>query len=182
MGFWKALTKVFGETRHQRCWVHKTGNVLNKLPKSSQKKAKEKLHDISMAETREAASSAFDTFLRTYEDKFPKATQCLAKDRETLLAFYDFPAKHWAHIRTTNPVESTFATVRLRTAKTRGCVSRKTILSMVYKLGMSAEKRWHKLHGFRHLAEVIRGVQFTNGVKVESEKSEVQKETSGAAS
>lgn len=182
LGFWKALTKVFGETRHQRCWVHKTGNVLNKLPKSSQKKAKEKLHDISMAETREAASSAFDTFLRTYEDKFPKATQCLAKDRETLLAFYDFPAKHWAHIRTTNPVESTFATVRLRTAKTRGCVSRKTILSMVYKLGMSAEKRWRKLRGFRHLAEVIRGVQFTNGVKVESEKSEVQKETSGAAS
>ena len=168
LGFWKALTKVFGETRHQRCWVHKTANVLNKLPKTSQPKAKERLHQIWMAETRDEATKAFDSFLATYKDKYPKAVNCLEKDREKLLAFYDFPAQHWAHIRTTNPVESTFATVRLRTAKIRGCVSRKSILAMVYKLGMSAQERWRKLRGFHHLADVIRGIRFQDGVQLDN--------------
>lgn len=172
LGFWKALTKVFGETRHQRCWVHKTANVLNKLPKTSQPKAKERIHQIWMAETREEATKAFDAFLATYEAKYPKAAKCLAKDRDKLLAFYDFPAQHWAHIRTTNPIESTFATVRLRTAKTRGCVSRNSILSMVYKLGLSAQTRWRKLRGFNHLADVIRGVKFQDGVQMETNQNE----------
>lgn len=171
LGFWKALSKTYSNTRQQRCWVHKTANVLNKLPKSSQKKAKEALHDIWMAETRQGAHAAFDTFVETYQDKYPKVADCLAKDRQELLAFYDFPAPHWQHIRTTNPVESTFATVRLRTAKTRGCVSRKTILSLVYKLGMSAQKRWRKLRGFHHLADVISGVKFADGIKVENKEA-----------
>lgn len=171
LGFWKALAKTYGNTRQQRCWVHKTANVLNKLPKSSQKKAKERLHNIWMAETKQGACGAFDAFLETYADKYPKATECLKKDRETLLAFYEFPAAHWQHIRTTNPIESTFATVRLRTAKTRGCVSRKTILSLVYKLGLSAQNRWRKLRGFRHLADVIRGVKFADGIKVENKEA-----------
>ena len=166
LGFWKALTKVYGETRWQRCWVHKTANVLNKLPKASQPAAKQKLHEIWMAETRAQAEKAMDLFLETYRDKYPKVAECLEKDREHLLAFYDFPAAHWLHIRTTNPVESTFATVRLRTAKTRGCVSRDGILAMVYKLGMSAQKNWRKLRGFVHLADVIRGVKFSNGERV----------------
>ncbi|MGE0489822.1 MAG: IS256 family transposase [Vulcanimicrobiota bacterium] len=165
LGFWKALTKTFGETRHQRCWVHKTGNVLNKLPKSSQKQAKSMLHNIWQAETKKAADIAFGLFVDTYQDKYPKATACLEKDRDLLLSFYDFPAAHWQHIRTTNPVESTFATVRLRTDKTRGCVSRRTILAMVYKLGQSAKRRWRRLRGFKHLAEVIEGVRFVDGVK-----------------
>jgi len=124
--FWKALPQVFGTTQTQRCWVHKTANVLNKLPKSQQAKAKAALHEIWMAESRVAADQAFDHFLMTYEPKYPKAAECLAKDRHPLLTFYDFPAEHWTHIRTSNPIESTFATVRLRTAKTRGCVSRAT--------------------------------------------------------
>ncbi len=165
LGFWKALTKIFGETRQQRCWVHKTANVLNKLPKASQKKAKEMLHNIWQAETKRDADIAFGIFLDTYKDKYPKAAACLEKDRDRLLTFYDFPARHWQHIRTTNPVESTFATVRLRTDKTRGCLSRRTILAMVYKLGQSAQKRWRRLRGFRHLAEVIEGVKFTDGIK-----------------
>lgn len=129
MGFWAALAKVFPQTRTQRCWVHKTANVLNKLPKSAQPKAKKALQEIWMAETRENAYAAFDHFVATYGAKYPKAVDCLERDRDELLAFYDFPAEHWQHIRTTNPVESTFARVRLRTAKTRGCVSRNTILA-----------------------------------------------------
>lgn len=171
LGFWKALTKTYGTTKQQRCWVHKTANVLNKLPKSSQKKAKERLHNIWMAETKKEAEEAFNLFLETYQDKYPKAAECLKKDRETLLAFYEFPAAHWQHIRTTNPIESTFATVRLRTAKTRGCVSRKTILSLVYKLGLCAQKRWRKLRGFRHLADVVRGVRFADGIEVEDKEA-----------
>lgn len=167
LGFWKALAKVYGETRHQRCWVHKTANVLNKLPKSQQKKAKSRLHEIWMAATRQEAHSAFDAFLSAYEGKYPKAAECLQKDRDALLAFYDFPAPHWQHIRTTNPIESTFATVRLRTAKTRGCVSRQSILALVYRLGLSAEKRWRRLRGFKHLADVIDGVKFIDGVRAE---------------
>ena len=171
LGFWKALTKVYGATRHQRCWVHKTANVLNKLPKSVQKKAKQGLHEIWMAATRNEAYKAFDVFVATYRDKYPKAVDCLEKDRESLLAFYDFPAAHWQHIRTTNPIESSFATVRLRTAKTRGCVSRQTILSLVYRLGMSAQKRWRHLRGFKHLAEVIEGVKFVDGVRADTEQN-----------
>jgi transposase-like protein len=173
LGFWKALSKAYGETRHQRCWVHKTANVLNKLPKGAQAKAKSALHQIWMAAIREDAYKAFDGFLATYRDKYPKAASCLEKDRETLLAFYDFPAAHWQHIRTSNPIESTFATVRLRTNKTRGCVSRQTILSMVFQLGQSAQKRWRRLRGFKHLADVIRGVKFENGVRVDTNDSRV---------
>ena len=164
LGFWKALPQVFGATREQRCWVHKTANVLNKLPKHLQPKAKSDWHQIWMAETRERAYVAFDAFVQSYQPKYPKAAQCLTKDKDSLLTFYDFPAEHWPHLRTSNPIESTFASVRLRTAKTRGCVSRASILSMVFKLTQSAEQRWLKLRGPERIAEVIRGVQFKNGV------------------
>jgi len=167
LGFWGALTKIYPDTRHQRCWVHKTVNILDKVPKGMQPKVKAALHEIWMAPTRKAANKAFDLFVETYEAKYPKAVDCLTKDRDELLAFYDFPAEHWQHIRTTNPIESTFATVRLRTAKTRGCGSRKTILAMVFKLGQSAEKRWCRLRGFRLLGEVIRGVKFVDGKKAD---------------
>ncbi len=165
LGFWKALSKVWGNTKQQRCWVHKTGNILNYLPKSVQPKAKQALHEIWMAETLQDAEKAFEGFLRIYEAKHPKAASCLAKDRAELLAFYAFPAEHWAHLRTTNPIESTFATVRLRTAKTRGCLSRQTMLTMVFKLCLSAEKRWRRLRGYRLLADVLQGTKFVDGVR-----------------
>ena len=165
LGFWKAAAKVWGNTRQQRCWMHKTGNVLNYLPKSVQPRAKKALHEIWMAETRQEAEDAFRAFLLTYEAKHPKATACLAKDRAELLAFYDFPAEHWTHLRTTNPIESTFATVRLRTAKTRGCLSRQTLLTMVFKLCLSAEKRWRRLRGYKLVAEITRGVKFQDGIR-----------------
>ena len=171
LGFWKALPQVFGSTQEQRCWVHKTANVLNKLPKHVQAKAKSDLQQIWMAlgqplaETRQDAHHAFATFVQIYQPKYPKAAECLAKDQGSLLSFYDFPAEHWHHIRTSNPIESTFAGVRLRTAKTRGCGSRKSILSMVFKLTMSAEQRWLKLRGAELIADVIQGVQFKNGVR-----------------
>ena len=167
LGFWKALKKVFPKTVHQRCWVHKTANVLNKLPKVVQPKVKQALHEIWMAPTREDAYKAFDIAISTYSAKYPKAMDCLEKDKDEMLAFYDFPAAHWQHIRTSNPIESTFATVRLRTAKTRGCVARHTILAMVYKLDQSAQKRWRRLRGFKLLAEVIRGVQFKDGERID---------------
>ena len=144
LGFWKALPQVFGATREQRCWVHKTANVLNKLPKHLQAQAKSDLHQIWMAATREQAHTAFTSVVQSYEPKYPKATECLVKAKIALLAFYDFPAAHWMHLRNTNAIESTFATVRLRTAKTRGCVSRASILSMVFKLVTSAEPRWRR--------------------------------------
>ncbi|CAI8860086.1 transposase [Methylocaldum szegediense] len=147
LGFWKALPQVYGTTRGQRCWVHKTANVLNKLPKSQQPKAKAALHEIWMAATRQEAENAFDHFVEVYRPKYLKAVACLEKDRDALLAFYAFPAEHWIHLRTTNPIESTFATVRLRTAKTRGCVSRRSILAMVFMLVKSAERHWRKLNG-----------------------------------
>ncbi len=172
LGFWKALPKVYGETRGQRCWVHKTANVLNCLPKSIQPKAKVALQQIWMAPGREEAYKAFDGFVAIYDAKYPKATNCLEKDRDAMLAFYDFPAEHWVHIRTTNPEESTFATVRLRTAKTRGCVSRNTILALVFRLGLSAQKHWIRLRGFQQLGEVIRGVKFSNGVVVAMNEEE----------
>lgn len=169
LGFWKALDKVYPETRTQRCWVHKTANVLNKLPKSVQPKVKDAIHEIWMAESRENAYKAFDHTVKRFEAKYPKAMSCLQKDKDSMLAFYDFPAEHWSHIRTTNPIESTFATVRHRTNKTRNCVSRKTILAMVYKLVQSAQKRWYRLRGFEFLADVIAGVKFTDGIKQQTE-------------
>lgn len=170
LGFWKALPQVFGATQAQRCWVHKTANVLNKLPKSQQPKAKAALHEIWMAATRRDADKAFDYFLAVYRPKYPKVAECLEKDREELLAFYDFPAEHWIHLRTTNPIESTFATVRLRTAKTRGCVSRESILAMVFMLVKSAERHWRKLNGIPRLAQVIEGIVFKDGVREDVEK------------
>jgi len=165
LGFWKALPQVFPSTVCQRCWVHKTANVLDKLPKSLQPAAKDKLHQIWMSATVADATKAFDAFIGTYEAKYPKATECLKKDREELLAFYHFPAEHWQHLRTTNPIESTFATVRLRTVRTKGSGSRKACLTMVFKLCQSAAKTWRKLKGSDLLPEVIRGVQFVDGVK-----------------
>ena len=163
-GFWKALSKAFPETRHQRCWVHKTANVINKLPKSIEGKARAGLHDIYKAETRAAADTAFDAFIATYDDKYPKATACLRKDRDVLLTFYDFPGSHWQSIRSTNPIESTFATVRLRTAKTRGCVSRDTILDLAFKLAQSAAKRWCRLRGYQWLERLDQGA-FVDGIE-----------------
>jgi transposase-like protein len=165
LGFWKALSKVYDNTRWQRCWVHKTANVLNKLPKSLQAKAKAKLHEIWMAPEKDEAQRHFDDFIRLYDAKYPKAAECLRKDREALLTFYDFPAEHWRHIRTTNPIESTFATVRLRTKKVRGCFSAQTAITMAFRLCQCAQKRWIKLHHPERLAEVIRGVNFVNGVE-----------------
>lgn len=171
LGFWGALSEAFGVTRQQRCWVHKTCNVLDKLPKSLQAKAKADLHEIWMAETKEKAEQAFDAFIKIYSAKYPKATECLAKDRKELLTFYDFPAEHWIHLRTTNPIESTFATVRHRTKKSKGCFSRTTILTMVFKLCQSAEKRWNRIHGFNTLADVIIGVKFVDGVRQDNDVS-----------
>jgi len=173
LGFWKALRKVYPDARQQRCWVHKTANVLNKLPKGIQAKGKTDLQQIWMAETRETANQAFDAFVERYQLKYENAAQCLLKNREELLAFYDFPAEHWKHIRTTNPIESTFATIRLRTAKTRGCISRKSGLTMLYKLALSAETRWRKIRGFKQLGEVIQGVRFTNGVRDDKNNSRI---------
>jgi transposase-like protein len=167
LGFWAALEEVLPATRQQRCWMHKTGNVLNALPKSVQPKAKSALHDIWQAATREDAERAFDQFIVTYEAKYPKATHCLLKDRDSLLTFYDFPAVHWQHLRTTNPIESTFATIRHRTTRTRGCVTRDGLLHMMFKLGECAEQNWRKLRGFKYLAKVIEGVQFVDGEEIE---------------
>ncbi len=169
LGFWAALSEVYPETRHQRCWVHKTMNVLNYLPKAVQPKVKKALQEIWMAEARSSAQAAFDHFVQTYQAKYPKAVACLERDREALLAFYDFPAEHWVHIRTTNPIESTFATIRHRTDRAKGCVSRNTMLAMIYKLGMSAEQRWRRIRGFKYLAKVIDGVKFRDGIEVNSE-------------
>ena len=166
LGFWKALKQVYPSTRVQRCWVHKTANVLDKLPKSRQPSAKSMLHEIWMSATKEDAVKAFDQFIATYQAKYPKAVECLAKDREELLAFYDFPAEHWQHLRTSNPIESTFATVRLRTYKTKGAGSRAACLAMAFKLVESAQKHWRKLNGSTLLPEVVAGVIFKDGVKI----------------
>jgi transposase-like protein len=165
LGFWNALEKVYGQTRWQRCWVHKTANVLNKLPKSLQAKAKDKLHQIWMAPDKAEAERHFDDFIQIYEAKYPKAVECLKKDREVLLTFYDFPAEHWKHIRTTNPIESTFSTVRMRTAKVRSCFSSKTVVTMAFKLCQSAQKKWQRLHSYKTLSKVIRGVKFVDGIE-----------------
>ncbi len=165
LGFWAAVKKVWPATQDQRCWVHKTANVLNRLPKSIQSKAKGMLHDIWMAETRKVAEEAFSLFVETFAAKYPAAVECLEKDRDALLRFYDFPAEHWRHLRTTNPIESTFATVRLRTNKTKGSGSRAACLAMVFKLAQSAEKRWRVLNGSKLVADVIEGVIFIDGIK-----------------
>jgi transposase-like protein len=166
LGFWKAMSKAYPACHHQRCWVHKTANVLNKLPKSMQPKVKEALHDIWMAATRAEAHAAFDRAQARFSAKYPKAMECLAKDRKEMLAFYDFPAEHWPHIRTTNPIESTFATVRLRTKRTRNCGSRDTTLAMVYKLLESAQKNWKRIKGFNLLTLVVNNVEFKDGEQV----------------
>src|SRR5512143_2788802 len=165
LGFWKAMRQVWDTTKEQRCWVHKTANVPDKLPKGSQPKAKRMLHEIYMAEGREAAGKAFDRFVGTYEAKYPKATECLSKHRDVLLTFYDFPAEHWVHIRTTDPIESVFSTVRLRHDRTKGNGSRSACLTMVFKLMESASKGWRSLNGSPLLAEIVRGVVFIDGIK-----------------
>jgi putative transposase len=167
LGFWKAVRQIWPVTAEQRCWVHKTANVLDKLPKSVQPKAKEMLHEIYLAPSRAEAEKAFDLFVRTYEAKYPKAAECLAKDRRELLVFYDFPAEHWLHLRTTNVIESVFATVRLRTEKTKGSGTRVACLTMVFKLMQSAARRWRALNGSGLLAEVIKGTVFVDGLKKE---------------
>lgn len=163
LGFWAALRKVFPETREQRCWFHKMGNVLNKMPKSVQPKAKADLHEIWMAETREQAHRAFDAFLKKYGPKYPGACECLKKDRDVLLTFYDFPAEQWQHLRTTNPIESTFSTIRLRHRKTKGSGTRRASLAMMFKLAQSAQKRWRRLNGHHQIVPLLNGAKFING-------------------
>ena len=170
LGFWAALRKVFPAAREQRCWVHKTANVLNKMPKSVQPKAKSDLHEIWMAETREQAGKAFDAFLEKYQVKYDAACNCLSKDREVLLTFYDFPAEHWKHLRTTNPIESTFATIRLRHRKTKGSGTRRTCLAMMFKLAQSAEKRWRMLNGYKQIIPLLEGKTFVDGILQDAKK------------
>lgn len=168
LGFWAALRKVFPETSEQRCWVHKTANVLNKMPKSVQPKAKGDLHEIWQAETRENANLAFDHFLEKYQAKYQGACDCLKKDRDVLLAFYDFPAEHWGHLRTTNPIESTFATIRLRHRKTKGNGTRRASLTMMFKLAESAAKKWKRLRSHEKMILVLEGRSFQDGILQES--------------
>jgi putative transposase len=167
LGFWKAIAEVFPSTKEQRCWVHKTANILDKLPKSKQPKAKNLIHEIWMSETKAEATKAFNSFLEDYQAKYPKATECLAKDRDALLAFYDFPAEHWRHLRTTNPIESTFATIRLRHRRTKGSGSRIASLTMMFKLAESAAKKWRLLNGHELLPDVIQGVVFQDGLRLD---------------
>lgn len=166
LGFWAALDEIWPNTQGQRCWVHKTANVLDKMPKSRQPEAKGMLHEIYEAETKKEAEKAFDRFIEVFEPKHPRAAECLAKDRALMLAFYDFPAEHWRHIRSTNPIESTFATVRLRTKRTKGCGSAAATVSMTFKLLMDAKKGWRKLNGHKLLADVIDiKVKFVDGIR-----------------
>jgi len=180
LGFWKALGEVWPKAREQRCWVHKTANVLNKLPKSQQPKAKRALQEIWMAETKKDAETAFGAFIESYEVKYDKAAECLRKDRDALLAFYDFPAEHWKHLRTTNPIESTFATVRHRTIRTKGCLSNNTALAMVFKLVDGAQKSWRRLDGHSHLPKIIQGVKFADGLEVIAMPDATQAQTAAA--
>jgi len=172
LGFWQAIEEVWPKTRGQRCWVHKTANVLNKLPKSQHSKAKRALQEIWMAETKKDALTAFDAFVETWRVKYDKAVECLIKDREALLAFYDFPAEHWKHLRTTNVIESSFATIRHRTVRSKGCLSNKTALAMIFKLAEAAERSWRRLDGHRQLPKLILGVKFTDGIEVVRSKGQ----------
>jgi len=182
LGFWAAQEEAWPETRAQRCWVHKTANVLNELPKSIQGKAKAGLQEIWMAETKAQAGKAFDRFVRDFGAKYPKAVAKLVKDRAVLLAFYDFPAEHWVHIRTTNPIESSFATIRHRTTRTKNCVSRNTLLGLVFQLALTAQKSWRKLGGFMLLPAVVQGIRFVDGLRVTDQtSSEVEEEQQIAA-
>jgi putative transposase len=165
LGFWKAMRQVWDTTKEQRCWVHKMANILDKMPKGAQPKAKAALHEIYGAETKAGAEKAFELFVKMYQAKYPKATECLEKDKDVLLAFYDFPAEHWIHIRTTNPIESVFSTVRLRHDKTKGSGTRTACLTMVFKLMESASKGWRSLNGSPLLAEVVRGTKFVDGIR-----------------
>ena len=171
LGFWAALEEVFPETRTQRCWVHKIVNVLDKMSKSVQKHAKAMMHEMYMAATKESALKAFDDFLSLYEAKYPKACECLRKDKDVLFTFYDFPAAHWQHIRTSNPIESTFATVRHRTRQTKGCGSRLATLTMVFKLATAAQKHWRKLRAYQLIDKVLGGVKFKNGEEVKEQEN-----------
>jgi len=162
----RAIEEVWPKTRGQRCWVHKTANVLNKLPKSQHSKAKRALQEIWMAETKKDALAAFDAFVETWGVKYDKAVECLIKDREPLLAFYDFPAEHWKHLRTTNVIESAFATVRHRTMRSKGCLSNKTALAMIFKLAEAAERNWRRLNGHNQLPKIILGIKFSDGIEV----------------
>ena len=184
LGFWAALNEGWPQTRCQRCWVHKTANILNELPKSIQGKAKAGLHEIWMAETQAQAEKAFDRFVRDFGAKYPKAVDILVKDRAVLLSFYDFPAEHWIHIRTTNPIESSFATIRHRTTRTKNCVSRNTLLGLgeaprrrlEFQLALTAEKSWRKLRGFNRLPDVVKGIQFQDGIALSEQPDETEEE------
>ena len=166
LGFWQAVEEVWPHTRGQRCWVHKTANVLNKLPNSQQPKAKRALQEIWMAETKKDALAAFEAFVEIWSVKYDKAVECLIRDRDALLAFYDFPAEHWQHLRTTNVIESSFATVRHRTVRSKGCLSNKTALAMIFKLAEAAEKSWRRLNGHNQLPKIILGIKFSDGIEV----------------
>ena len=172
LGFWKAVGKVWPGTDQQRCWVHKTANVLEKLPKAIQPKVKESLHNIWQAETRKEAYKAFDNCIERFNPKYPRAMNCLAKNKDSMLAFYDYPAENWQHIKTTNPIESVFATVRLRTNKTKNCGSRATTLAMAFKLMETAQNKWQRLRGYTLLVDVITGVKFIDGVKQTGEQKQ----------
>ena len=180
LGFWKAAGEVWPKTPEQRCWVHKTANVIAKLPKSQQPKAKRALQEIWMAETKAAAELAFDAFIESYTPKYAKAADCLSKDRDTLLAFFDFPAEHWKHLRTTNPIESTFATVRHRTIRSKGCLSNRTALAMVFKLLEAAQKSWRRLDGHNQLPKLVLGVTFNDGIEVIAKPTDRQPITAAA--
>jgi putative transposase len=180
LGFWKAAGEVWPRTREQRCWVHKTANVLNKLPKSQQPKAKRALQEIWMAETKVQAVTAFGAFIESYQVKYEKAADCLAKDRDALLAFYELPAEHWKHLRTTNPIESTFATVRHRTIRAKGCLSNRTALAMVFKLVEGAQRSWRRLDGHNQLPKLVLGVKFADGIEVVPTKAAPHPETAAA--
>lgn len=174
LGFWAALEEVFSETKQQRCWVHKTANILDKLPKSVQPRAKQQIHDIYKAPTRKKAKEEYETFLKLYEEKYPRASKCLKDSEHQLFSFYDFPAVHWQHIRSTNPIESLFATVRLRTKRTKGSGSRVATMAMVFKLCQQASKRWRRLRGYQKLEWVQTDVQFIDGYTAE-EWEEIQR-------
>jgi putative transposase len=166
LGFWKALGEVWPTAREQRCWVHKTANILNKMPKSLHSQAKRALQEIWMAETKKDAVAALEAFVETYQVNYERAANCLTKDRDALLAFYDFPAEHWKHLRTTNPIESTFATVRHRTIRSKGCLSNETALAMVFKLVEGAQKSWRRIDGRNQLPKLIQGAKFADGIEV----------------
>lgn len=165
LGFWAAIEEEYPKVNQQRCWVHKTANILDKLPKKIQPSAKELIHQMYISPKKEEALKAYDEFVKTYQAKYPKACECLEKDKDVLFAFYSYPTEHWTHIRSTNVIESAFATVRHRTRQTKGCGSRIATLTMVYKLGFEAEKHWIKIRAHKLIEKVIRGVCFIDGME-----------------